>query len=169
MGCDIHCYIESAEPGEDPSYWYPFGGRINPGRDYLMFSFLADVRIYGAEKLAVVEPRGLPDRTGYAVNTDAWCWVSDEDPDGEGNCSTAQAERWVANGSSVWREGGRSVSNPDWHNHSWLTPAEWAQAIAKHREIGQFPARPAYHAIAAALNALEKSGQQARVIFWFDN
>ena len=51
MGCDIHLYIEyKSKKTEFDGYdygWQSFGGRINHGRNYAMFSLMANDRKYG--------------------------------------------------------------------------------------------------------------------------
>lgn len=50
-----------------------------------------------------------------------------------------------------------------YHNPSWLTPDEWKRAL---RIVGPYQ-EPAYHAILAAMRALESTGNEVRVVFWF--
>ncbi|MBU2233152.1 MAG: hypothetical protein KKG69_17950 [Alphaproteobacteria bacterium] len=172
MGCDIHCYIEHATPGDNP-YWMSFGGRINPGRDYQMFSLLADVRNYDPKTPVLVEPRGLPDGMGYAASSDAYLYVSDDLAVTDGCCSQKDAERWVSSGLSTWiGDDKKRVTGPDWHSHSWMTLDEWRSAVNAHAEglaSGGWKIDPAYLAVTEAMQAFENAGEIVRIVFWFDN
>jgi len=68
--------------------------------------------------------------------------------------ATKQANNGM--GTSTW------VTQPDWHSHSWLTTAELIEVIGE--DIG-----PEYKAVIAAMQSLESSGHEARLVFWFDN
>jgi len=158
MGCDIHCYIEYKR--KDWNSWSPFGGCINPGRNYRLFAALAGVR-NAYDILPVVEPRGYPTDAAYMAESDNWLFVRDGKY--EGHCSRESAERYVASCGSRYKDSEKAfVSNPDWHSHSWLTPDEYGQAI------GTMDA-PGYRAILAAMRSFETDGHKARIIFWFDN
>jgi hypothetical protein len=166
MGCDIHCYVEYRLNGEDS--WRGFGGRINPGRNYVMFGFLAGVRDDGPP---VVGLRGFPDNASWQAKDDNYLWISDVEADG--HVTREKAKQYIeehgckfikdCNGKECW------VTQPDWHSHSWLTPSEWDAAIklAQKSVFGHY-GMPEYEAISAAMHALEKHGE-VRVVFWFDN
>lgn len=137
MGCDIHCYIEYRERDmsdrEDKS-WSSFGGRINPGRNYLMFSLMAGVR--GGD--GIFEVRGLPEGLGYYSNDDNYLYITADKECNCGECKSVSVEnaaRWVEGGSSEYknnREGKPTwVSHPDWHSHSWLSLVEFRQVLEK--------------------------------------
>ena len=159
MGCDIHCYIEH----KDRDWWSPFGGRINPGRNYYVFEALAGVR--GSN--ALFPPRGLPDDIAYEAKGDAWIFVTANPESGEGSVTREKAQYYVEKCGSTYRPGGQDyISDPDWHSHSWVTPDEWEKAISKPND---FPAQPAYRAMLAAMRSLERDGMRVRVVFWFDN
>lgn len=175
MGADIHMYVEYSpkayakpENGEK-RYWYTFGGRINPGRNYWLFALLADVRGDGA----VFPPRGLPDNLAYASRDDNQLYITDSE--GDNYVKPEDAARWVADGSSTYvlkHDGAPGwVTHPDWHSHSWLTPGELAEVFdayaAEHRgeAVGV-----EYYALLAAMRVLEDNGENdVRVVFWFDN
>jgi hypothetical protein len=177
MGCDIHCYLEYRErrlPADADEYrrrWRDFGRRINPGRNYRIFSCLAGVR--GAASEAVVPPRGKPDDMGYAAADDLWHFISDtasaREAEEEGYVTPDKAARWHDRGLAYRERDGKPVfvEDPDWHSHSWLTPDEWEAALKKSRETPK--SEPEYYAVLAALRALEAAGYRARVVFWFDN
>lgn len=186
MGCDVHLYVETrrragafAEPS--PFAWFNFGERIRPGRNYRVFEALAGVR--GDEARAVVPPRGVPEDMGW-FTAGEYCEyvVTDEaavarwNADRERAVTRERAERWVSSGASVWVDGpdaeprhgsivGR-ITGPDWHTPSWLTTDEFARAIEQGTE--DFPAAE-WHAVVAAMRELERRGNEARAVFWFDN
>lgn len=161
MGCDIHCYVEYYWPGEDHSNgkkrWRDFGQRINPGRNYTLFGYLAGVR---RDVTPVVPPRGVPRDLAWAASDDYWLWLEGKD--------RARAARWVEQGDSVYRHNDAGepqwVSHPDYHTHSWLTPDEFEKALVLAGETtGE------YRALLAAMRSLEKDGDKVRLVFWFDN
>lgn len=159
MGCDIHCYIEYKRNGRATG-WTSFGGRINPGRDYLLFTKLAGVRDYDKTG-ALVEPRGCPEDAGWEATTDNQLFVSTIE--GDGNCTPAQAKAWVSCGGCSYTDSTKTcVTHPDWHTHSWLTPGEFAKAIRGTNALE-------YRAILATMRAFERNGCKARLVFWFDN
>lgn len=164
MGCDIHCYIEYKGPYDDrDNRWSPFGGRINPGRNYYMFERMAGVR--GDPLNALVPPRGLPEKLAYNSSDDYWLYVSDTADKSfvEGVATRLDAERWVNTGWAMYRDTEKKyVSHPDWHSPSWLTCAEFERVIT---DIDPTHADEQYWAMLAAMKQLN----HARVVFWFDN
>jgi hypothetical protein len=162
----------------DDQRWRSFGGRINPGRNYAIFGFLANVR--GGD--AVVEPRGMPFDAGWYSSDDNDLYITEEEDGCAENCSAAQAASWVASGSSKYIEhNGKKawVSHPDWHSHSWLTADEFSKAVKLGIEAQQESVKerwpdmkikePEYEAMIAAMRCFEMLGYESRVVFWFDN
>jgi len=134
MGCDIHCYIEYKQKGN--SGWSDFGGRINPGRNYWMFGFMAGVRL---DDVPHIEPRGWPKDAALAAFSDNTIYIMEnqvEDykhEDGSSYYSPKHAAECVAKGycEYVIRNERKSwVTNSDHHTHSWLTADEFELAIA---------------------------------------
>lgn len=173
MGCDIHAYVEYKNQNADREHWNTFGGRVNPGRNYLMFGYLAGVRYDGP---AVVPPRGIPDRLGWESSDDWWLWIVEEErcSCGESNrCSRADAERYHAHGSAYRgdKDGKPQwVQAPDWHTPSWLTTDEFEAAITAYQKDDKDWGDPTeYRALLAAMRVLESNGTKARIVFWFDN
>ncbi len=198
MGCDIHVYIEYRRKNDtENNEWFGFGGKINPGRNYLMFSIMAGVR----GDFILFSPRGLPPDAGWEVNEDNYVYITDFK--GE-NCVDAKtAAEWVKHGSHYKNgvDGKPSwVSNPDWHSHSWLSFSEFKQVLDKYKELenkewkisnkkrreliknckeelykdyltNPYPHEtiPIYQVIYTTLNKLEKLGYETRIVFWFDN
>lgn len=133
MGCDIHCYIEYKEKTSDS--WQDFGGRINPGRNYRMFGFMAGVRT----DYPHIEPKGWPEDCASEAFRDNTIYVSESqescyENNGDGTTySKSHAEENVAKGYCQWieRHSRKSwVTNCDHHSHSWLSPDEFELAIA---------------------------------------
>lgn len=177
MGCDVHCYLEyrTKNPQSDyQKYWSSFGGRINPGRDYLLFARIAGVR--GPKDMAVVQPRGVPSDMGWRAEGDYWMYIVEDEKDlaESGYCLRSKAEEWVKGWGCVYKdyqdEQGRPkwVSHPDWHTHTWLTPDEWEKAITLEEELHE-KAGPCYYAMLAAMRSFEQQEYEARVVLWFDN
>lgn len=179
MGCDIHMYVEYVskeskkryeEKGEPP-YWMSFGGRINPGRNYVIFGFLAGVR-YDVNK--GLEPKGLPNDLGYMSMRDSRLFITD-DGEGDGETTLTNALRWnkdyrckLYNGSDdkpIW------VDHPDWHSHSWLTTKEYSKVLSLYsKHPDNWGSAIEYYALLSAMKTLEKGGNyEARIVFWFDN
>lgn len=182
MGCDIHAYLEFTDftKADGEPYWKSFT-RDGGSRNYVMFGVLAGVRVPDAQ---LFEPKGMPTgELGYYTSDDYWTPVAPEKhpewADGDGWVSLKNAERWVAEGSSIGEsdEAGRlrRVSGPDWHSHSWLTADELAQALDHYAKVvGEYwpqdtGAPSEWAAILAAMRSFEASGDQARLVFWFDN
>jgi hypothetical protein len=142
MGCDIHCYVEYRNRSENKN-WQDFGGRINPGRNYLMFSIMAGVRSWGDDDCVLFKPKGLPDDLGYASEHDNFLYITDTKcVCGESKSVTMEtAERWVKSGCSVYKNNHEGkptwVSHPDWHSHSWLSLEEYKQILSKYKELEQ--------------------------------
>ena len=192
MGCDIHMYfeytdnetIEKSLRGEKNGrgelikpYWRDIGGRINPGRNYAMFGFLSKGVRSDFEN--GFEPKGLPpfDDLGYSSRNDSVLYIIKNGEPGENEATLEHALKWTESGFYKIHYRGDEpawVDHPDWHSHSWLTTAEYEQAInnymeyAKDEEWGEHvPAE--YGAMLAAMKYLEVNGFTARVVFWFDN
>lgn len=147
MADKINVYIEYDGPA-----WKSFGECINPpGRDDILFG----------------EPRGLPRDIAFFTPADDACLYVSEDPEisrRDGFCSLDDANRWVEEGASSWFVDGRKITHPDYHSHSWLSLEEWKDVLSRHPNVGS-----EYHAISAAMEALQAGGKKVRVVFWFDN
>lgn len=172
MDCDIHMYAEVKRTRND-MWGGVLGGRMNPGRNYLLFGRLAGV---GTNGPAVVEPRGIPDDTGWGARGDYWLHVSEEAGDADGFCTPESAERYVGYGSKAVRRTDGTilrVEHPDWHTPTWLLLSEYEQALRLTEEDAGGLVWPLdlaeYHAVASALGSMEAQGYETRVVFWFDN
>ena len=162
MGADIHAYPEYTEATR--TGWSGFG-RMSLPRDYDMFAKLAGVR--GDNQM--IPLRGVPVDACMTTRWDNQLYVSEDYPDSDGNCSPASAERWVNDGSSQWVDDRkRQVTNPDWHSHSYCSPAELRAVIEAEREIN-WGVDVRYWAVLAMLEEIERRGGSARLVYWFDN
>lgn len=165
MGCDIHCYPEFRKPNNE--HWSSWSGRVNPGRNYELFGFIAGVR---GEGEPVVPQRGLPPgKLGFYAFDDHKLSINDKFADSEGFCTFAKAQEWAKHGSVIVNTEAGSpwyVTHPDWHSHTWLTPAELEQAI---KCCTRWEPQDDYFALLAALKSLESRGNEVRLVVWFDN
>jgi hypothetical protein len=167
MGCDIHAYVEYTEGNRETPYWMSVGKDLNLGRDYDLFGKIAGVRLYEGNA-AMLPLRGLPEAVSLTVGWENILYVS-EDGDGDSYCSRASAERWVAEGTSEWANDRKSsVTNPDHHSHSWCSTAEFRSVLEAPRQAG-WSVRPAWFAVLAMMEELERRDCDARLVFWFDN
>jgi hypothetical protein len=134
MGCDIHLYIEYKS--KDAQKWNSFGGRINPGRNYTLFTLMAGVRCYDT-MMEYIKPRGMPENCGYYSTGDNQLYISETKT--EECVLMSDAQRWVDNGSSkfIFNQNGQItwVTHPDWHSHSWLTTTEFENVLKKYFEL----------------------------------
>jgi hypothetical protein len=146
-----------------------------------MFSFLAGVR---GEDKPVVAPRGLPDNLAHHTRSDAFYIIDDgfveKYPDTTDFVTLAKALEYEEKGWSTihYADGKpRYVTVTDWHSFSWLSTDEFAAVIDAYDAHYLADGRPPdnrywsieYRAVLAAMRELEKEGQIARLVFWFDN
>jgi hypothetical protein len=193
MGCDIHMYVEYADKkrveqsniGEKDSrgelikpYWRDFGGRINPGRHYMMFGFLSKgVRSNFSNGLP---PKGLPPfaELAYYSRNDSVCYITEQPGNDENSVTLETALKWAENGriKIIDNSNGRPtwVEHPDWHSHTWLTLKEYETAINNYKEesirlYNSFESMTEYMAILSAMKTIEEDGYVTRIVLWFDN
>lgn len=156
LGCDIHTYKEFKINGEwvTGDTWREYYGFSEPveeiydGRNYHLFGLLAGVRAYryAYDPIhPVLEPKGLPDDICKEVKQ-------------------ANKER-----------------DEDWHSHSWLTISEikalpwfkWTVWREYHDSEGYFNGHLDFirRILAFEKEAQQRglSGDEARMVFWFDN
>jgi hypothetical protein len=177
MGCDIHCYIEfrgKKKVHDDWSKkWSSFGGRINPGRHYELFTRLSGVRGYTDIPIANF---GLPEDISWSVEHDNQLYIdyngdagvrgyfSSVTPENAEGWVNSRKSRYIKNSLKLGAEEGKNthVTNPDWHSHGWVTPELLSKAL---RGIST----PEWKATLAAMKSLEKSNLEVRMVFWYDN
>lgn len=173
MGCDIHLYLEYSKKEKvitpEKTRWDYFGGRINPGRNYLMFGIMS--RGVRTEPIFSIARKELPDDCGYASQDDSRIFIS-ETPNNN-YVTMEKALQWEkrgcklipgANGKIAW------VEHPDWHSHSWLNTAEFKKVMDFYnKETKGQRLELEYEVILAVMKKFEKLGFNARIVFWFDN
>lgn len=179
MGCDIHMYVEytnkerrkELESKGEQAYWMPFGDRFNPGRNYVLFGYLAGVRDENKHSLT---PKGIPEDLGYSSMTDNRLYIT-EDGKGDNETTLENALRWNKDyGCKLYndREGKPTcVDHPDWHSHSWLTLKEYSKVMKLYlKDPNNWGGAIEYHALLSVMKTLEKGGfYETRIVFWFDN
>lgn len=132
MGCDIHGYIEFRDPTAREPRWTSFGGKLWLDRNYNMFGILAGVRVPEEQ---LYEARGIPSDLGWMAEDDYTLYVDDRCAGETKFCTRLDAEGWVRSGSSRWTNDKRNeVTHPDWHTPSWLTTAEYGEALRHYNE-----------------------------------
>ena len=174
MGCDIHFYIEYTFSKKDTTLWWSFGGSINPGRNYAMFSVMAGVRGYDND--AIIPPKGIPDKIAYQTADDYYYMVIPDDSDlsdyrNENYVTASDAEKWLKYGSRWKDEKKTYISSLDYHSASWFTLEEYVAAIKEYKKRYKkdgYDIGTEYYAILAAMKELNKT-QNVRLVFWFDN
>lgn len=170
MGCDIHMYIQYRDKesiNTKYSHWRDFGGRLNPGRNYTMFSTLA-MGVRG-EAVKGFEPKGVPDfGLSWGIESELTLFITSDGQE-DGCCTLENAKRWggIINDS----EGNPSrVRQPDWHTHSWLTTKELAQAYKWYKKESEYDVGLEYRVLLKIMKELEDKGKnEVIVVFWFDN
>jgi hypothetical protein len=155
MGCDIHMYVEYKR--KENTNWQDFGGRINPGRNYSIFTNLASVR----SNVTGNKPKGIPDDVAYSSRNDNLIFI--DESGGDDTVTRERALRWVKSGSKIVDD--TWVTHPDWHSHSWATIEELEDAVNKDTWGGAHE----YRAVLAAMKCLESDGFDVRAVYWFDN
>ena len=89
MGCDIHLYAERLENGA----WGYLPGCPDPGRNYALYSILADVRNYH-DLPVIAEPKGLPDDISEELKNET---AQEYDPEDE-----EWSDVWLGDHSFSW-------------------------------------------------------------------
>lgn len=185
MGCDIHMYIEytnkkrkeeNLNEGKTP-YWFNFGSRINPGRNYTMFAVLAGVR--GRYKDSFERKGKIPvNQLGWSSRDDFYIYISEKPIDYEHSVTPEQAKKWEERGYEIIEHNGKPtwVENPDLHTHTWMSPDELEKAfeIYKVHATAEWETETdvpiEYKAILSVMRTLEDGGEnEVRVVFCFDN
>jgi len=170
MGCDIHMYIEYKK--EKSSSWVNFGGKLNPGRDYLMFAIISGVRDYGKE-YTMFNPKGLPSDLGGFTNAENLIYISDEvcDCGAEVACTLKSAIEWEKYGQKITYNQGKAtwVTHPDWHSHSYLSYDEYKQVVYKYYSFQDRISKLEYKIVLDIMKSFIYNKCSVRIVFWFDN
>lgn len=169
MGTDIHAFIEYRHGGTE---WRNFGKEFELDRSYDLFEKFAGVR--GLVRNAIVPPRGVPGDIAFITRSQYTFVVLDGKEEIHEECATTRknAERWIANKSSVYFNDNKSfVTNPDWHTPSWLTLEEYETALYEMKIQWNGDVNPCYNAVLAAMKNLndDERVSEVRLVFWFDN
>jgi hypothetical protein len=170
MGCNIHLYVEYRPKKKEENFtplWRNFGGRINPGRNYLLFGIMSKgVR---TDPSFSFDPKGTPEDMAYASLNDSRIFISES---GEENyVPLERAKKYESYGCKITTDGDGKpiwVESPDWHSHSWLTTNEFEQAMDFYNKQNQWK-EAEYEAVLCALKKFEELDNEARIVFWFDN
>ena len=171
MGCDAHMYVEYKRKKSERDYWFSFGKRINPGRNYWLFGLMSKgVR---SEFPKSLEAKGMPDNAAYESRGDNQLYIVDENPnDTEGWCTMEQAKQWETygckfvnntKGNPTW------ITHPDWHSHTWLTTEEFKKVIDSYNSMDNSHSGCEYEVLLSAMQKLEEFDNEVRVVVWFDN
>lgn len=176
-------YIEYKKKTDDPTnnWWFNFGGRLNPGRDYTMFGLLCNGVRSSFEESHPKKGELDIDDMGWVVMEDAFLYIT-ETGLGENEITINKAIQYSKNyGSKIHRSKKDNeptwISHPDWHSHSWLTIEEFEKSLKDYEKITsnieEYESNSPnieYYAILASMKALSDNGKNdVRIVFWFDN
>ena len=183
MGCDIHAYVDYDvvidDQGKERTLTWQFCHARFP-REYSLFALMAGgLRDPRWEKGLPFPVKGLPERLSGLTEWEYTLRVTDDEELAtmKGWCTTSQAKDWTTPlddywpAPSIWIDDQHTtISHPDWHTPSWLTPDEFEICLKRFEEqFTDAQAEPECWAILAAMRALEEHGYPARLVFWFDN
>jgi hypothetical protein len=180
MGCDIHMYVEYRPKKADYNFWNSYGGRINPGRDYVMFGLLCKGVRTSFDQSHLPKGKLKKGEMGWQCEEDLHLLIT-KDGDREGETTILKALRWSKTyGLEIHRSDLNNepiyIDHPDWHSHSWLTIEEFEKSLKDYEqiaeELGYVLKEPdvKYSAILSSMKTLENNGQNdVRVVFWFDS
>lgn len=185
MGCDIHMYIEytnkkrkeeNLNEGITP-YWFNFGAKINPGRNYIMFAVLAGVR--GRYKDSFERKGRIPiNQLSWSSKDDFYIYVSENPVEFQYSVTLEQAKKWGERGYEIIEHNGKPswVENPDLHTHTWMSSDELEKAFEIYKVHAtaewetEIDVPLEYKAILSVMRTLEGEGEnEVRVVFCFDN
>lgn len=132
MGCDIHFYLEKRENNRWVSadkWTTEFDKELDDdytdvkwedcaykGRNYTLFSILADVR-NNEDIDAISAPKGFPFNASPELFNQYTVKVTD-------GTKLERMQEWVDMELSTWVEKGKICTNPDYHSASYLTTKE---------------------------------------------
>ena len=186
MGCDIHLMVEIRAKEDTematriPNRWYDCGFRGEfSSRIYGMFARMANVRSSGDGDGYKVQfkPRGLPEDICWMTQREFFLNVIDDEHAvdwGDRYCSPENAERWTKKGYSKWvNEEHTTITDPDYHSSSWLTPSELRQCFDDcfKNEDGTYKGDYIeWLGLVSLCEGIESDGiHECRVVFCFDN
>lgn len=191
MGCDIHTCLEQKRHinGEDiwvnidPHLFDAYGGELEKksiadGRDYELFSVLADVRNRGGAA-AIALPKGIPE-DAHKITMDSYeCWSGDAHNPSyftieelkkyqagaskkvkrSGLLSPAEYERFTSGEEpKMWCQG---TNQPDYKHAEWesdYSPVDsFIEEITNYLSVVFWP------------HEIRDQDEKFRIVFWFDN
>lgn len=209
MGCDIHICAEARKTVNREQTWVNVDNwRVNPyfpdengsefcieeiysGRNYELFSFLADVRNYGRNPSFGFD-RGLPDDVSAHTKKLSDMWGCDGHT--HGYCTLEELKEAIKNVAKVRREGAVTTEAAERYRSTGETPEAWAQGVGCWVGIApQYSDRYEWlvwedevHCFDKLLEAMEDRKREVfwifdaekddyskdkdfRIVFWFDN
>ena len=168
MGSDCHMYIQYKSKTDSDKWWWSFGGKLNPGRDYTMFGILANVR--NSDLPNYYDPKGLPSHElSYECENDLYLYIT-KDGNCENETTLARAKSWGCTIINDNQGNPYKVKRPDWHSHSWLTRKELKQAFKWYKKQNGNSPSFEYRSILKIMKVLENKGKnEVELVFWFDN
>ena len=197
MGIDIHCFVEYDDSDDGPAFGDPDAIRpFNEGelfwwRHPPLFAAMGFVhpqqdRATDDRATCRYPVRGLPEHLGSAVINrffyivDDLAYRSDYHPS-LGSVGSEQARKWLDSGQSfhgppmtIARKAGTQhlerVSNPTWMMPSWLSTAEFLEAV-EHAGLAIESLNVEVRATIQTMQFLESEfgPKHARLVFWFDS
>lgn len=198
MGTDIHALLEwdakgDGMPFEEEHWTYSLAyGEMLLSRDYVAFAAMCGVRASEGCLTPLFAPRGLPSNPGeavifryYRIVEDNFNWTESVLPMLPA-VSKETARTWVKQGlahygpgMTQWERGNgrrlkeverRRVSNPDWHDASWLRPSEFRAAFA-HFDYDLAHLAFDWQIMLHTMNEVERllGSERVRFVFWFDS
>lgn len=128
MGCDIHISIESLRWGKE---WWGEASNLWEPRNYVLFGNMAEGVRFFTEK--AFPTRGIPEDVSWETLLNFYLRIDDELEGSNWEERTVSRETAVEyareEGDIRTRAGADYVFHPDYHSASWLTTAEFKQAI----------------------------------------
>lgn len=196
MGCDIHLFTENKRIINNKKQWVnidnwklnPYykennGDRetkyeINPaywGRNYALFSLLADVRNYSGNK-PISEPKGIPDDVSQIIRSEKDKWGSD----GHSHSFLTMKEIYdyyeknnsVKFSGLVDSDGVKAIEKGDmpnwWCKGSTMTNLVWKEWVQENYVLKNFIKVLEDH-FESEFYRKEEDAENYRIVFWFDN
>lgn len=174
MGTDIHAFVEYQDK-EDLS-WYSFSiDELILRRDYTMFYILSEVRGYAPNSFSVKGKIPFEELSASLQDIRTMLISKIDDEYGEiGDCTLETAKKWQTEDNcrihslnseiENWR-----VDDPDCHTDTWLSFAEYEQALHYYENYIHKAPFIEYLAVYAVMKTYQDAGFETRLVMWFDN
>ena len=124
----------------------------NFGRDYDAFGELARVR--RTEHQPPIDPRGVPDDISAHLFPE--CWMEDD------KYHKRRSNRVTERDGKTW------YWHPDWHTPHWYSLSE-VRRFVKDGSLSEGRVRELLKELRKVAKTYGLTGEQLRVVFWFDN